>query len=276
MSDTQSSSSLSGRDGGQRPPDGHPSSELALLVSGELTVEQMRPLVAHLRGCPACQRELVEVAAATGALRMAARPELAQVTDLPAPAFMEEVRRSAPAAETAGARSVEPTPVGIHAGPGPAGQGMDGASGAVVPMRRRRPWLAAAAAAAVLAVGGIAAGLLATAGGHPPASQTVALAPVGPGQASGDVHMRGRGQDRTMTVSTVLPAAQPGTYYEVWLLKVSTGAMVPVGVLPASGSARYVLPAAVVSGYNAVDISLQPDNGSTQHSNDSVLRARYA
>jgi Anti-sigma-K factor rskA len=99
--------------------------------------------------------------------------------------------------------------------------------------------------------------------------------PIDHSQAHGQVEMRGSGRDRTMTVDTELAAATPGTYYEVWLLRQATGAMVPLGVLPQTGHAQYVIPSRLVANYNAVDISLQQDNGSTVHSPSSVLRAYY-
>ncbi|HLK45452.1 MAG TPA: anti-sigma factor, partial [Acidimicrobiales bacterium] len=68
--------------------------------------------------------------------------------------------------------------------------------------------------------------------------------------------------------------APPGSFYEVWLLNAQTGGMVAVGVLPTGSTGRFALPTAVVSHYDAVDISLQPDNGSTAHSSNGLLQAR--
>jgi hypothetical protein len=51
--------------------------------------------------------------------------------------------------------------------------------------------------------------------------------------------------------------------------------MVPLGVLPNTGRARYTIPSRLVADFDAVDISLQPEDGSTVHSPTSVLRAYY-
>ena len=52
--------------------------------------------------------------------------------------------------------------------------------------------------------------------------------------------------------------------------------MLPVGVLPPDGRGTFRLPGEILAGYDSVDISLQPNDGGTQHSDDSVLRADYA
>jgi hypothetical protein len=52
--------------------------------------------------------------------------------------------------------------------------------------------------------------------------------------------------------------------------------MLAVGVLPPDGRGRFRLPSTILAGYDAVDISLQADNGNPKHSSDSILRARYA
>lgn len=228
------------------PPADHgscPSEQLVALVEGRLGLDELRQVVAHARRCPRCQADLVEVAAGAGALRAAVTPAAADGLVLPPAAFLEEL---AAAPEDR----------------------------AVVPFARRHRRGLLAVAAAVAAVG-LTVGVVASRGGAPRGA-TVALAPVATAGPGGSIRMVGSGRDRTMTVSTQLPPARTGTYYEVWLLTVHNGAMVPVGVLPASGQARYVLPAALVARYDAVDISLQPDNGSTRHSNDSVLRAVYS
>jgi anti-sigma-K factor RskA len=129
---------------------------------------------------------------------------------------------------------------------------------------------------AVLAAAVVAAAVIVVALRKPHPSPTdVALAPIDRSGAHGQVEMRGDGADRTMVVTTGLAPATPGTYYEVWLLREATGAMVPLGVLPNTGRARYTIPSRLVADFDAVDISLQPEDGSTVHSPTSVLRAYY-
>jgi hypothetical protein len=115
---------------------------------------------------------------------------------------------------------------------------------------------------AVVLPGGSSPGLSAT------------LVSLGQPAATGTVRMSATGSQRTMTVTTSLPAPPLATFYQVWLLRKADNKMVSVGLL-AGGGGRYVLPAAVVARYDAVDISLQADNGNPAHSSDSVLRASY-
>jgi len=222
----------------------HPVSDLTALVQGELGVDDLRRVVSHARTCPSCQAELVEIAAGSGVLRRAARIEPAAPVALPPPSFLDQIVRGS-----------EPPPP-------------------PTPLRPSRPlrW-AAIAAAVIVGVAGVAWALDRGGRARP---TTVALAPLSPSGAYGTVKMQPAGADQTMTVTTALPPSGAGAYYEVWLLRRRTGAMVPVGVLPQTGTGRYVIPGQLVSAYDAVDISLQPDNGSTAHSDDSVLRALYS
>ena len=47
-------------------PPQHPTDDLAALLTGDLDLTRTRAVTAHLRRCPACRDELVEVAAALG------------------------------------------------------------------------------------------------------------------------------------------------------------------------------------------------------------------
>ena len=71
-----------------------------------------------------------------------------------------------------------------------------------------------------------------------------------------------------------MPPSQ-GSFYEVWLLNQVSGRMVSVGVLPDDGKAKFSLPAELLTAYDTVDVSLEPDDGVPAHSGDSVLRANY-
>ena len=104
------------------------------------------------------------------------------------------------------------------------------------------------------------------------------LVPKGPvPDAGGVVTMTDAAGEQTMTVDTTqLPPAPEGEFYEVWLLQPDTGQMLAVGVLPHSGSTEFTLNPEIVANYQAVDISLQPDNGVIAHSGNSILRATYA
>ena len=233
------------------PADMHPTDQLAPMIEGELALAELRDVVRHVRRCPVCQAELVEVAAALGALRGVARDGLDDIA--------------------------EPPPLAVHPieiAPSPGG----GTSTDGAPRRARsRPLVTVvAAAAAVIIV--IAAGLLVrtqlgdeAVEGPPVASAE--LLPKGPvPDAGGVVTMTDEAGEQTMAVSTTqLPPAAEGEFYEVWLLQPDTGQMLAVGVLPDSGAASFALPAEIVSNYQAVDVSLQPDNGVIAHSGNSIL-----
>ncbi len=229
------------------PPDGHPFEELVALLGGQLGLEEMSAVVRHTRSCPLCQAELVEIVAGAGALRLANRPELAPPSELPPPSFLAEIE-----AEER-----------LDLGPVPK---------VVVSRRRRRVAVALAGVAA--AVLGIGAAALVTHNGSVHPTQ-IAFEAVDHSSGRGVAQMQPSGVDKTMTVTTELSPPSGGAYYEVWLLERQTGAMVPLGVLPDTGKAKYVIPAVLVAHYDAVDISLQPDDGSTLHSSTSVLRAYY-
>lgn len=256
------------------PSDLHPSDQLPLLLSGELTLDELRTVVLHTRACPLCQAELVEVAAGFGALRGVALAGLTDIED-PPPLAVHPI-------EASPIRPVDDTGV-AEAG---ARQGSDGSGASPSTARRRSRLLTvvgAAAAAVVLVLGGVLVG--SRLGGADedlltgPTTQ-VALEPVGPTPATGTVTMAEvegtDGAEQLMSVDTsLLPPAPDDAFYEVWLLQPETGQMLAVGVLP-SDAASFTLPAALVANYQAVDVSLQPDDGGVVHSGDSVLRATYA
>jgi Anti-sigma-K factor rskA, C-terminal/Putative zinc-finger len=149
-------------------------------------------------------------------------------------------------------------------------------SSAPAPRRRRGPILGLAA---TLVVAVVAAAVLWAVGPLRPGGRerTVPLAGVGAVAASGRASMAGDGGDRQMTVTASgLPALAPGQFYEVWLLDPDAGTVFPVGVLPDGGRARFTLPASVVGRYQAVDVSLEADDGDPAHSKRSLLRGRYA
>jgi hypothetical protein len=65
---------------------------------------------------------------------------------------------------------------------------------------------------------------------------------------------------------------RPG-FYEVWLLGANGTSMISLGDLNAEHAGTFTLPTGVdLRFYSRVDISLQPFNGSTQHSSTSVVR----
>jgi hypothetical protein len=226
--------------------------DLPGLLHGELRLERLRAVTTHLRGCQECQRELVETAAGVGALARVERQGLldGSLTTLPPLADVPAEHPTAPAAPTE----------------------LDATR-----RRRRTRWLASVAAAVVVLLVITGAVLLTRDGSAPDApADAVQLLAVGDTPARGEITMSGTGASRTMVVSTDLDPTSAQSYYEVWLLDTRTNGMVAVGVLPTSGTAQFTLPSDLLERYDAVDLSLQPDDGQTTHSSHSVLRAKYS
>jgi anti-sigma-K factor RskA len=227
----------------------HVIDELASLVAGDLSRAETEAVVGHLRGCDECRRELVANVAAAAALRSAMRnaPELFSLPDAspaPAPARPSE---APPAAAVARSRP-----------------------------RHAWRWATGAAVAAVVIVAAFFAGSQLTQPHTTEAQATLHVVGAHAG-SGGQVVMRTRdGKTNMLVTAKGLQAPSADRYYEVWLFDPQTQKMLPVGVLGPGGQSSYSLPQSLISQYQIVDISLQQDNGNPAHSNDSVLRARYA
>jgi anti-sigma-K factor RskA len=141
--------------------------------------------------------------------------------------------------------------------------------------RRSRSALLVAASIALICAGAVTAAAVFTNRNSGP-QRTVAFAAIDKSTAHGSVAMKPSGSAQDMNVDTSLATVPRDHYYEVWLLDRASGKMLPVGVLPPDGRGRYRLPTTILASYDAVDISLQADNGDPKHSADSVLRAQYA
>ncbi len=219
----------------------HYDDELTALLNGELSGDDMRAVVAHLRECGPCTSELISVAVAHGALRAARR------SMMPGMAMTAESTAATPA----------PLPP------------------LVAPIRRRTQWIAAAAAVLVVAFG--AAGWLSRPSSTTPSTPVAAVASLhhmdSPAAAAGDVVVHATAKDLVMLVSTKgLPAAPANHFYEVWLLAPSTNKMLPLGVLSATGKGTYTISPSIMNQFSAIDVSLQDNDGIPQHSKTSVLR----
>ena len=174
-------------------------------------------------------------------------------------------RRGPVAPPGRGAPASGPTGVRVGNSPGRGG------------WRRRRLRLVAA---------GLAAGLIIGAGGtvavtqltRPPASQVLAEIELRPlaqfpqyQSAAGTAALRKTQFALQLAVSVSAPP-RPG-FYEVWLLGANGTSMISLGDLNAEHAGTFTLPTGVdLRFYSRVDISLQPFNGSTQHSSTSVVR----
>lgn len=237
----------------------HVEAELTSLLTGELSRKETIEVAAHLDQCSDCARALIATSVAHGSL-------LAVVK--------------------AGA---VPRDVGLSAGPPDRELSSTGAVGKsgesdvqprlrYSPRARQRRVRIAAVAAAVILIAAAAVGIaLARRGPGTPIPPVAALASLhhldAPAQAAGVVTVRAWGETREMLITTErLPKLAPNQFYEVWLLQPSTNKMLPVGVLPPSGSGSFELAGAVMSQFSAIDVSLQANNGNPAHSSRSVLR----
>jgi len=130
-------------------------------------------------------------------------------------------------------------------------------------------------AAAALVVIAASIGIISSAS-RPPAAN-VAVASLhhldAPASVVGEVSVHATAVELEMLVSTQgLPAAPADHFYEVWLLAPQTNKMLPLGVLSVTGTSTFHISRPLMNQFSAVDISLQDNNGSPQHSTISVLR----
>jgi Anti-sigma-K factor rskA len=228
----------------------HVDAELVPLLKGELSRASFGSVAAHLGGCQQCARALVEVAISHGALVAATNAE-ADLTRAGPPAGPQPAVPSPPAAPGEG----PPLPLGSR--------------------KQRRFRLALAAV--LVTVAAVGTGVVVGRALEPrpaPVAATVTLQHIdAPPSARGKATVRAKGATRQMELITIgLPEPPPDHFYEIWLLQPSTNKMLPLGVLPPSGSGTYSITAALMAQFSAVDVSLQENNGDPAHSAVSVLR----
>jgi hypothetical protein len=88
---------------------------------------------------------------------------------------------------------------------------------------------------------------------------------------TGTAVMRAAASQQELVVTLRAPA-RPG-FYEVWLLARDGVSMISLGDLSADHTGTFIMPPGVdLRDYSRIDVSLQPFNGSTQHSKTSVVR----
>jgi anti-sigma-K factor RskA len=237
---------------------------LALLALGESGVTDDHD--AHLSSCEVCRHEVDELTAIAATSRTIAPDDYPSA---PSPEVWDrilgEVRAGDGATPGRDAATVNAPVVALEA----------------ARSRRRRSILSVAVAAAVGLVFGVGATLAATHGSTstpPPVAQgqvtVAALHPLDTPDASGTAVLRVvSSQSRSVTVTVANLPTTPGTFYEVWLMDPTDAHLVSLGVLGADGRGAYVVPAGLdLTSYSAVDVSLQPMNGSPDHSRISAVR----
>lgn len=154
------------------------------------------------------------------------------------------------------------------------------ANGTSAPAAGRSPRRLAAGLAGLAA--GLIIGIAGTAGivqlTQAPATRVVAQIALSPlpqfpqwQGTAGTAVMRATASQQLMVVTLHAPR-QPG-FYEVWLLARDGVSMISLGDLNAGHTGTFVIPPGTdLHNYSRIDISLQPFDGSTQHSKTSVVR----
>lgn len=226
--------------------------EFPKLLSGEASRDETLAMAEHLRTCDECRREMVDLIVAHAALTSAVRTTAKFATPVESSEDLLPLRALDEATRV------------------PAGAKKHG--------RQKQRWRWGLVAAAVVLVAALGAGI-GLARNHQ-SSTVVAEAPLhsldGPPNATGSLTALAEGGKRVLTVHTSqLHALNPQTYYEVWLLDPATLKMLPVGMLPPSGTGTYDMDASLMKGYSAVDVSLQVNDGNPAHSKVSVLRGYF-
>jgi hypothetical protein len=89
--------------------------------------------------------------------------------------------------------------------------------------------------------------------------------------ATGTAVIRATASQQVIVVTLHAPR-RPG-FYEVWLLARDGVSMISIGDLNSGHTGTFTVPPGTdLRDYSRIDISLQPFNGSTQHSKASVVR----
>jgi anti-sigma-K factor RskA len=245
---------------------GAPHVDLGGYLLGNLDAAERAAFEGHLATCGRCRRELEELRGAMDLLGEAAVP-------VAVPGGLEARVLAAIAREPV------PEPAGAAAPDVPATR------------RRARPrWrpVWALAAAAVIAVAflagvGLGRGLPGPGGGvqPAPAEQTIRLAAVDGGRATGVATIRPSGGGRSILLTVRdLPPPPAGHFYTCWLVapddtlqhqdRVSVGSFVTGG--DGSATVRWET-AADPARYPSLGVTLEPDNGNPLHQGPKVLAA---
>ena len=156
--------------------------------------------------------------------------------------------------------------------------------GTVVPFRPRRArTVAYAAGAAALAAAAAVAVTIGVSGddlGDPDFSAAIAPAEGSPSEVvSGEAELyRPHSTDGLVRVELRdVPAPPSGHHYEVWVLREGSDAMESVGSFTPSGdSVDLELPLPGPGDYVAVDVSVEDDGGSAEHSDTSLATGSFS
>jgi anti-sigma-K factor RskA len=266
---------------------------LALLAMGETAGTPHD--VEHARICARCREELTRL---TEVVELARHAGPGERLESPPPQVWDRIAAAvgngsavpaaqAPAVPAGAANGAVRAPGAEAAADGDAGDqapaGSPPGRGTRARRRARARWPRRRLA---IALTGLAAGLIIGVGGtagivqltRAPAIRMVAQIELSPlpqfpqwQGAAGTAVMRSTTGQQQIAVTLRAPR-RPG-FYEVWLLARNGVSMISLGDLGAGHTGTFTVPPGTdLRDYSRIDISLQPFNGSTLHSKDSVVR----
>ena len=233
----------------------------------------------HAGTCSRCRAELARL---TEVVRLARDEGAGERLETPPSQVWDRI---------AAAIGADPVPVPVRVPVSPAAAAANGTSAPAVPrirprrgLRTGRPHgprrrlatgLAGLAAGLIIGIAGTAGIVQLT---QAPATRVVAQIALSPlpqfpqwQGTAGTAVMRATASQQLMVVTLHAPR-QPG-FYEVWLLARDGVSMISLGDLNAGHAGTFIIPPGTdLHNYSRIDISLQPFDGSTQHSKTSVVR----
>jgi hypothetical protein len=227
----------------------------------------------HAVSCAYCQAELARL---TEVVRLARDVDPGETLQAPPPQVWDRI-----AAATGVSVPLDKPALNGSALNGSALNGSAPAKEPAVPQRAARPRrrlagaLAAVAAGLVIGIGGTigVAQVVKSPPTHVVARIELSPLPQFPQWqgTTGTAVMRATAGQQQLVVTLRAPARTG--FYEVWLLARDGVSMISLGDLSADHTGTFTMPPGVDLGdYSRIDISLQPFNGSTQHSKTSVVR----
>jgi hypothetical protein len=222
----------------------------------------------HAETCAHCRAELARL---TEVVRLARDEGAKERLETPAPQVWERIA----AAAGVGQPPAVPALNGTSAPATVRDAGKRKGPQARWPRGRLATGLAGLAAGLIIGIGG-AAGIVQLT--KAPATRVVAQIELSPlpqfpqwQGAAGTAVMRATASQQLMVVTLRVPR-KPG-FYEVWLLARDGVSMISLGDLNASHTGTFIIPTGTdLRNYSRIDVSLQPFDGSTQHSKTSVVR----
>jgi len=229
----------------------------------------------HAASCAHCRAELARL---TEVVRLARDAEPGETLQAPPPQLWDRIAAAVGTSQALNGAAPVQGPVEAAA-PTPK-------KALVLTPARRQPRLAWPRGRLASALVGLAAGVIIGIGGgvgvaqlsQAPPARVVARIELSPlpqfpqwQGATGTAVMRSAASQHEIAVTLRAPA-RPG-FYEVWLLARDGVSMISLGDLSAEHTGTFTVPPGVdLRDYSRIDISLQPFNGSPQHSKASVVR----